>query len=307
MRLFSILIVCVFVLSSCATLLNSNEQDVRITSHPRISNVKVDTSNFLMSYEDYQIIKRSKKPLIIHCQLDSIHKTISVPRGFSKAWYWNLNPYAGYGIGFIFDRKTPRKYAYPSHIYLDAVDTTVFWHRFKPIKRGSVFIDFSIPYVNVFRTITNTNYYSTMGFMGLQGGIEVYYKKNKFISLHAGSVLDFPIPVPAPIHYSTVFQGTGANYLSLRNHFIKNTIEFGYGFCYTKSDWTMRDDSLRYYKRINCAVGPSLSVFWRRGNTYRIGFIYNSTLVLLNPKPEVKYAHLISFVFGWKIPVWQAK
>ena len=103
-------------LSSCASLLNGPYNHITIvTDVPNLLIVHRDTINYLSETKRITV-PRSADSLEITAISENRSKTVAVPAHNSTA-YW-VNIYFNYGIGMLVDRKNPKRYTYPSRIYL---------------------------------------------------------------------------------------------------------------------------------------------------------------------------------------------
>jgi hypothetical protein len=117
MKIINIIIFIPLILGSCATLFNSPSENLTIiTNEP--CKVVVNHDSLKSTDNEHEVtINRSRKSLFISAYNDNKQKDIIVPSCMSFA-YW-LNVYSTAWIGFIIDLNTPKRYAYPSTIYLD--------------------------------------------------------------------------------------------------------------------------------------------------------------------------------------------
>ena len=122
---------------SCATLLNSRTQYLTIiTSEPSKIVIKNDTSNFYTSnfYKTQHnlAVLRSREPVNISAISQNSEKNVSVKSRNSFAYWLNFYP-SCYWLGFLVDRNTPKRYSYPSTIYIDIYGKGNNYLTYKPL------------------------------------------------------------------------------------------------------------------------------------------------------------------------------
>jgi hypothetical protein len=224
----------------------------------------------------------------------------------------SFNYYANvltYGLGFIWDSKSPKRYTYRKNVYIDYNSTKQKPERFLPSKRGQLNLVYSIPYINNFYlqpqdepTKINT------GFWGVSAGLEYYYKSNKFINLSVSGATDFFVPVPAAVDISGEYELMSSVYIGLTNNYQFKTFTIGYGLNYAKNIWDFRYSGFgdpppptrEPVTKSNQSIGLILNSYYQLGRHFNLGLIYRPTLISVYPTMETKYEHLISLDFAWK-------
>ncbi|HET6557135.1 MAG TPA: hypothetical protein VFG54_07460 [Prolixibacteraceae bacterium] len=123
------------LVSSCASLMNQRTKVVTIiTSEPTKLIVKKDTLSSL-SIKRYVAVERSRDPLHIIAFTTDNSKSISVHPRNSFAWWLNLYPSTMW-TGFIIDKNNPKRYTYPSIIYLDMNQAGTQYNTFQPVGKA---------------------------------------------------------------------------------------------------------------------------------------------------------------------------
>jgi hypothetical protein len=289
---------------SCATLFNSRREPLT---------VQTDTpARIVFEKDTFQTVKnrvrlnpvRSKQPLKLTLLRDSFKKELSIPAINSFAYssnYWN------YGVGYLLERKSPKRYGYPVVIYADAAKKE---NNLRKPEKGSLFIHFSLPHVNAFQlSPDHESTKSNIGFGGLSGGLDYYYRKNRFISFSGSAVADFFIPVPATVDFSGPRELMTSRYLSLSNNHRIGRFSFGYGLSLGENTWDyqyhdrfdppppVRDP----VKRSNTALGLVFPGYYQLGNSFNLGLIYRPSFLRFGGVKSFQYEHLISLDFAWKV------
>jgi len=119
-KLLLLFILPALLLSSCATILNSNSIPITInTLQPSKLIIGLDTFNELTT-KKLVTVNRNKKAVIMAVYNDSLKKVVVVNSQNSFGFWVNSFPY--FWLGFIFDYKNPKRFTYPNHIYVDLND-----------------------------------------------------------------------------------------------------------------------------------------------------------------------------------------
>lgn len=302
---FTIFIASTFLFSSCATILNQPVQRIFISTDKNIKAVSiskslsVDSSLLRIDAPTIYYIARSTKPLEVELQLDSTKKTIFLKARNSFAYWANIY---FYGIGMLVDRDNIKRYAYPKRNYFTIKDTTVKRYAFAPIKKGTINLSLSLPFPSFFNLQSEEGNYNSVGVLGLQTGIDYFYKNSQYISLNFGAAIDAfgEYFGPGYREFGTVL------YANAMNNNVVGSFDFGYGINLSKFQWkrTTIGDTINLDQSIkSTALGFSLSAQYRFGNYFRFGFLYQPDFLRLNRQPTLKYQHYLSFNFIWKLPI----
>jgi len=303
--LTAIVIFPLVFLSSCATILNGPSQLIRVSTEKNISDLRVENT---LSMESRTldtamihafIVPRSAQPLIIHFRLDTAEKTVRLQPRNSFAWWYNI--FSNYGIGMLIDWHNPKRYSYPSWTYLAANDTVVYHHRFPPIPKGNLRLSLSYSPVDIFNILSPEGQYSTGGIFGAEAGLDYFHKPDRYISLAVGAATSV-----APVeHLGSGYLRTGnALYANIRYNYVIGSFDLGYGGSISKLIWarTTFGDTVNLNKHTqSIGFGPSLSAQYRIGNSFRLGLLYQPTLMSVDHSPAFNYQHYISVNLCWKI------
>lgn len=316
-----LLILLIFTLSSCATLLTRRNYRVHIFSNASNAKVQILDSNYNLPASIK--IKRSKENLAILLSTDTSHTNFIVKSSPNLAFlYGNLlwiefSPLA-YGIDFT----NQKRFYYGKTIFLDVDDTarvlrppvSEFYHNYYtktyPTEKGQINLMLSFPWINNFYLkpqFESTK--SNSGFWGISTGIEYYYTHNKYLSLSAHAATDFFVPVPAAVDISGEYEMMSTIYLNLTDNFKLRRFTLGYGINFSENIW-----DFRYYdrfgppppsrdpvKRRSLSTGITLNAYHQFGEHFFMGMIYRPTFFTIKPEVDAKYEHLISLDFMWKV------
>jgi hypothetical protein len=300
-------ILAIFLLSSCASIMNQPTTKIKISSDNSID-IAVGNDNYKIEYEEKVHVKRQKDSLIIIARQDSLTNTFILKPKNSFNYYANV---LSYGLGFIWDSKSEKRYTYQRNLYLDFSSQSL--RKFRPNKKGQLDIQFSLPHINTFYLQPqNESTKSNTGFWGITGGLEYYYKDNKSLGLSISAVSDFFVPFPAAVDISGEYELMSSTYISLTDNLKIRDFSIGYGINYSKNNW-----DLRYYDafdpvpptrepvfKSSQSFGLTLNSYYRLGKHFNIGVIYRPNFIRIKPSTDFVYEHLISVDFAWK---WKIK
>lgn len=309
----TIIVGCVLatVLNSCASVFNQSHKN--ITIYTDIPSAIVYEKDTIITEKNKAIlnVERSKEPLSLTAISDSLSKTLSVESRNSTE-YW-MNIVSNFGIGMLVDQNNPKRYTYPSKIYINSDDKDIISFKRPPIDRNkSLYLHISLPWINSFHLNphgedTKTN----IGFWGLALGLDYWYSSTSYLSGIASWNLDIAVPVPAVIDYSGEHDFMSSRYIGVtHNHNIKRWT-LGYGVVYAENEWEHR-----YYedfgppppvrapvKKRHNTFGCVFPIYYRLTNHVNLGVLYRPTLLKSNSESKSPYEHLISIDLAWKIRV----
>jgi hypothetical protein len=313
-----LLLIALLSLSSCAVMNNQAITDLQVyTSKPATIIFNRDTLHTYRNKATLSVFRKNK-PIEITVAGDSITKKVSVSYVNSTAYYEDA-AYT-YGIGLFFSKNNPKRYGYPGKIYINPTDTISKYTTYGfPRKKGDFLLHLSLPYVNSFHLAPDGEPATTnTGFIGFAGGIDYFYSDKQFINLSVGTITNFFIPFPAPVHYGrgAERERTFSDYITLSNNHIVNRFSLGYGLSYASNTWNLINlDGLAYFNEkyletsrgrvpktiTSSAFGLLFSSYCRIGSAFNIGLIYRPSFIQLNTADRNKYEHVISLDLAWKI------
>jgi hypothetical protein len=310
MRLVVYLLI-ILMFGSCATIFNSKNKNITIyTDRPVHIAVDNDTISGLREELAF-VVKRKKDPLIITLYTDTFSKKIRVNSRNSFA-YW-LNAYPGYTFlyGFLIDRNKPKRYSYPTRIYIDTKDTSRIYRTYdNSPKKGRYYLHLSMPYINQFYSQPSKE--PTLahgGFFGLSGGLDYYYHNNRYVSVLVNSVTDEPLPFPAPLDRfgDYTIESAWCSFVSVSNNHELGKFRVGYGLSYSENFWSRYHSSMdslvpsSFVRRSTKSIGLIFSAYHKIGRWFNLGIIYKPSLYNFSDQRGFVYEHLVSLDLAWKV------
>jgi hypothetical protein len=282
-------------------------QSIFIKSDKVIQSVYLDTANATLYNDGIFYVNRSKQPLKFKIQLlDNTVKYATIKP--KKAYYYWANFISPFWLGFLVDKKTNRKYAYQDFVYLENVKDEIEVYQFQPIRKGTINLTFPCPYNNLFRVKYPKGYFDNAGFVGIGIGAEYYYKDNHYLSISACASGSSPVPIP--VRYRGLNEITYTRFVSLRNNFIHGNFDFGYGVHYSELGWSISNPlDMDFIKldQFNQALGFSFITQFRVSQLFKVGLLYQPSIINLYKPKIVDYQHFVSLEFILKIPIIRGK
>lgn len=313
-------------LLSCATILNSDVQNITVSTDKSAKDINlkegylVDSlstkTNMVKEYEVY----RSPKPLSIEIKTDD--SSMRYYRIFSRLSpvYW-LNIPTSLWIGLVVDLSSDKRFAYPSRNYFPLTDSSVrekYRFRYPHPKRRYIYdsrytydkgqIDLRIGYyfLNDIGVQYNRFQQDRTGiFAGVNIGADYHTKPNQYLSVDAGAASSY-----VPCDFCIVPDTTDkVKYLSVRNnHILWRKLDLGYGLniSYYSTSFEYRGvrDTLFTNTRANTSLGLSLSAQYRISPHFSLGFLYQPNIYTVSPIfSGFAYQHYFSFNLNFIIPI----
>lgn len=308
MKQLIILLIISCLFSSCATLLNQPTTYMTVkTTKPALivfgkDSVETKKNRAVLT------LKRSKNPIELTTISDSSISKITINAQNSMAYKFNIY---SLGIGAIIERDSPKRYGYPGIVKINPSDTTSRVIDYYAIPhKGQLNLIYTLPWVNSFylQPSDETSKINT-GFWGISTGLEYYYKDNKFLSLTGSAVMDFFIPFPAAVDFSGEVENMYSVYTSLTDNYRFSRYTLGYGLNFSRNTWNLayhdRFDPLPSTRepatKSSNSIGFTIDGYYQIGKRFHVGLIYRPTLLNLKPEVDLKYEHLISIDFAWKL------
>lgn len=317
-NLFNFIIIVVAVLllfiNSCASITNQANTKTTIITTKTSKIICNDDTIETQNNKALLSILRSNKPVNILIINDSFTSKLLLKPINSPAYYANVLYNLGFGIWF--ERNNPKRYTYPSLVYINSHDSLSKITRFPNYyKKGEIHLHLSLPYLNtLYLTPDNLKINANTGFLGFCIGLDYYHSKKQFLNLSGSAVLDFFVPFPAPVHFEGVQEFRSSQYLSLTNNHKVNQFSLGYGLAFAQNNWRRTDfgsfDSAYISQptlsKSNNALGLTFSTYIQTGQHFNLGIIYRPTFYRFNSPNSWQYEHLISIDFAWKFKLKKA-
>lgn len=303
----------IFLLNSCAALLNEPTQYIELYTAPESKVIIKDDTLKTRNGKMVLTVERGKQPLQFIVQNDSASKTVSIPSKSSFAYWLNAYPAPMLGLGLWFERDKPERYTYPKRVRVNLSDTTEPYLSLKPqSSANSIHLHLSMPYVNSFllRPDGETDSKINTGFLGLSGGLDFYYTPKKFIHLSVSGAIDAFTPIPAAVDVDGEYEVMASLFFSASHNHRFNKFLLGSGLSLSRNLWRFTYNAFSEetpppsrdpVRRINDAMGFVFPAYYRVSDHFYVGAIYRPTLLRLSARNRFDYEHLISLDLAWKI------
>lgn len=278
----------------------SADKNIKVISVDRVT--VIDSSFKKINATRAYYIPRSYEPLKVKLQIDSTTKTIFLMPKNSFAYWYNIP--STYGIGMLVDKDNMKRYGYSKRNYLELEDTLIRRYNFAPTKKGTLNLSLSLPYTTVFNIKAIDKRYKSAGVFGLEAGLDYFYRDNNYLSVNLGIATDRFGEYFGPGYVQTA----NVKYSSLRNNNIVGSFDFGYGINVSQVKWTQQTigDTIKIDHLIkNTQLGLSLSAQYRLGYYFRLGVLYQPTLLNTDFKTSFDYQHYLSLNLSWKLPIYR--
>ena len=301
MKKILLLFLIIVMFSSCASFFNFDMQKISVSSDKNIKIVSIDSSIKAIGKNNSFFVLRSRKPIHLNLLVNDSEKTIDI-KSRNSIEYWS-NIYFNDGIGLLVEKDNPKRFCYPSQIYLEYKDSNIIIRRFPPIKKGTVNWHIGLPIVNFIQIKTIGGHRNSGGIFGIESGLDYFYKDNQYLSLYAGIAGDFSFPDKVN-RYKGEFQSSVANFINARNNFYIGRLNFGYGLNVSEYEWKRTTFDTSYYFREtwkNICVGFSFMAAYRFSNESQFSVLYQPNFLNFSSKPTLDYFHFISMEFCFKI------
>lgn len=292
---------CLILLQSCATVFNSSYTVVKVSSDEEIK-IIFDRDTLTVVEKPIKINPlRSRDTLKLAVIGDNINrKLFIIPKKSFDYW---MNIPCTYGLGFIVDNKSDKRFTYPAKIHIIKDLDSVIYKKSSIQNRNIGFdLTISLPLVNSFSyQLQNGTSLNSIGFLGISIGLEYYYKKNLYVALQGSGLINFPFPFPAPIDYDGEHETFSSTQLEISNNHIFNRISIGYGLGYTRNYYVKfyEDDS-----RMNLntsSISVNVPIYYRLGSSFRMGILYRPSIINLDRNSFFAYQHTLSLDLKWTI------
>ena len=319
MKKYFFLIAIPLLLTSCATIFSKKNYQIQIQSNAENAKVKIYDSIYNLPAS--VSVKRSKNDLTIVFINDTVSKNhILKSRISPKFIVGNLFFYPPFS--YLIDFNNEKRFYYGKMIFIDIKDTSKVIKRMSFQKKvhyaiaknyqdqkGKFKLTVSIPWINSFYFPSTAAFNkSSTGFLGISGGLDYFYKKNKFLAFNASAITDFFVPIPVPVSYREMEWYQSVNY-SISDNYNLNRFTYGYGISYAIHNW-------RYYNQneeneFSTAIveidrktynfGFLVNGYYQLSDNFYVGLVYKPTIFQINSGSNFKYEYTLSLDLSWKI------
>jgi len=314
----AIIVPLLLCLTSCATVFNSKEYPLKISSNNAKAQAKVYDSIYNLPAN--VTVKRSKDDLKVVLITDSVTKKFTIKPRLNRQFVWGNLAYGPVALaGYFTDVTNPKRFYYGNEVLLNDFNAdniikagggiNAYLKKKYPTAKGQFNILISIPYVNGFYLQPHNEGVKKLGgFFGASIGAEYYYKDTKYVKFTVGSTIDFLAPVPAPVDYDGVNQFAIAYNFTVTDNYKLNRFTLGYGLNYSIYDWRLDNDDYKTQgilpaplNKINRGLGLLTSGYFQFSKAFFMGVVYNPTFITVSPVTQFSYQHVISLDLLWKI------
>jgi hypothetical protein len=314
-----VVILLSFLLISCATVLSKRSYNVTISSQSNRDSAEINNNRY--SLPAIVKVKRSSEDLGIKLISDETILNFNIkPSPTPTFLFGNLFWVTASPAAYLIDLTNQKRFYFGKNIFLSKYDSnrtiipaplgsikSYFAKRY-PRKAGDIILTLSLPHANSFYLKPENEIpKSNTGFWGISGGLEYYYKANKYLSFNANAVSDFFVPVPAAVDIQGKYELMTSVYLGLTINKMVHRFSYGYGINYSKNSWKYED---RYGApaiitesiiKSSQSIGITINGYHQISKSFFVGLIYRPNLLRTAPALEFNYEHVISLDFMWKI------
>ncbi len=308
-----------FLLSSCATILNKKTHTVLVASNVENASAKINDSIYQLP--QHVEIRRSNKDLPVTLYYDSlaIHYIVK-PSPSPYFLYLNLAGFYIAPINYAIDFTNKRRFNYGRSIYLNSRDSVRVvvppirrhWVKYLsknyPGSKNNFNIVLAVPFINNFnfKPVGGERIIHT-GFLGIGAGSEYFYRPSKYISLKASVAADAVAPVPAPVSYGSIRESLNGIYVEATDNVKFGRLNLGYGLNYGSNIWRYSNredrDNPIVIRKANNSIGVTANSFFQFSRILFVGASYRTGLLKLSDKSPLDYEHLISVDILIKLPL----
>ncbi len=233
MRMFFVFALIVLLFSSCASVFNGPYKKVNVHTERAATVIynegSVETVDHVASFE----VKRKKDTMQFSVLQDSSMRTYTVNKKHSFAFWSNIP--LKFGLGMLVDLTNPKRFTYPSHIYLDSSNTKKGYYAFEKNQlKGRWEFQVEMPFFNLFHRKDPYGYKDLQeGFFGVGLGLNYFYRKNTYLNFSAQSFLlsNYPLPPPFIVFEQKSEKEFSYQFTLSNNHRIQR-FHLGYGLSY---------------------------------------------------------------------------
>ena len=186
---------------------------------------------------------------------------------------------------------------------------------------GQINVVPSIPVANFSNIKFDASKYVTpTAAIGVSGGFEYYYKKNRYLYLYGSASTSSILPFPLPYGYDSDHEHFYAYSIGLTDNFNFNRFTLGYGLQFSSYEWILHtypeiatdteyfyeEDFYEEKEKVN-AVGLQIDVNYRLLKELYIGLSYRPTFYNVSSPSKFLYQDMISINVAWKFKIRKGK
>lgn len=317
----SLLIILLILLNSCATLLTRKNYNIKVTSNLDPAQIQINDSLYPLPTEFK--IRRSKNDLHLKLISDTLTKDFTIKSSLNPTFLFaNLLWVEFCPAAYLIDLTNQKRYYYGKSIYLNIYDTTAFleplllknFHSYflkkYPTIKEQIYLTLGFPWINNFYLKPSQEpVKSNTGFWGFSAGVDYFYSNTRYFSLSFSFASDFFVPIPAAVDIKGEYEIMSSLYSSLTHNHRLDRFSLGYGINCASNIWDFNNtgdlvnqpSSRNPITKTSYSYGITTNLYYQFGKRFFTGIIYRPSILRIDPKLELKYEHLISLEFAWKI------
>lgn len=318
MKLVAIAVPGIFLLASCATIFNKKTTKLYITATEPDARAVIADSTYQLPAKVK--VFRSNKDLNLRLITADTQRVFRIKPSPSPVFLLG-NIVAGqyapiaYGIDFT----NQKRFDYGFKVNLDTKDSKSVY--IPPIRdyftkafnynSRTIRLNLLMPYVNQFAYRPYlTDYKNSIGFIGIGVGGDYFYKPSRFVSVEIATMMNFPVPFPASVHYGGAVIFFKSSHILIGTNYKLRRFSLGYGLALSRNNW-----ELKYYGNtiinpnmienqvISYNLGLNFPINYQLSKNFHFGINYRPALLQLAPKFGFNYEHLISLNLAWKFRI----
>lgn len=301
--------ILIFTLCSCSSI--SKVETRQVTLHTQeVRRIIFQGDTISSSSNEIKINPYlSKTGFEFLCLTDSHFTTIQVKAHVTLAS--NFRVITNQVFGPKTGGKIRKTYSYPSHIYLDPDPNKANFYTYQPWanRNGRVDLSIGLPYMNQFnlRPITKQRT-ANFGFFGLQIGLDLYYKDDRFVNLSFGRVSDYFIPIPIRLNPEVPWEEMSSTFFGFTDNLRIRNWKIGYGLSFARNKW-----ATGYNENLNpspewpepetieyLALGLFFPVYYQFNPGFHLGLIYRPSIYQFSTGDNYVYEYVLSLDFNWR-------
>lgn len=231
-RFFLVGLILLFM-SSCASLINSSYKTITVHTQDSVGIYFRDGSIRTVNNQASFPALRKKDTIQFTTVRDSVSKTYIVKNKLSFAFFSNIPLY--FGAGMLVDLLSPRRFTYPSHIYLDSTHQEKGYYTYeKVIANNKWELLMGIPIINLNHRDQPHPYPNFIhGWNGFTLGLNYFHKDNRYFNLTGQTYFmqNFPLILPILLQFNR-HNKEFVYHLTFSDNYRISKFHVGYGFSY---------------------------------------------------------------------------
>jgi hypothetical protein len=315
------LVACLWA-ASCATVFNSPVKTIAVHTTEATRVTIDDRLTETVEGDDWLYVERGPRTLAVHVENTQADTTLYLAPRNSAAYYWNL--YFNYGIGMLVERRAPKRYTYPSRLYVDS-DGSVSTRKadgydFVRRRRPQFFaLRFSLPVINYRRFKPGGHpYRNTFNNWGATVGMEYGYTADHSVVVTLGGLAGSffstgPVASGTGYFYDT-FETASSLYTTLTHQTrVHKYFLVGAGLSYGVHRWSQTVDSYlsrpdggrdasvfsQKFSERHTSLGLAFNGYYTAGKNFQVGLVYRPSYYRFGAAAPWVYEQTLSLDLLW--------